>query len=605
MSLSIRLLGRPSIERDGRPVEAPRGQKGWALLSYLVLSERPVPRRELAELLFSEADDPLGALRWSVSQIRRAIGPEAEIGGDPLRLTLNPEASIDVAMLLAGTALERGDEARLTQELLDGMSVERAPAFETWLSVERRRLSAAAEGALQESALVSLAAGEHTEAVELARRAAVLNPLDEANQELLVRCLAASGDRKGALAQVEACAELFGSELGLEPSAAVRNAADYPEPGARRQGRPAAARGLLEAGRAAISAGATEAGVTSLREACAEAARARDPLLRAETLCALGIALVHVVRGWDGEGAASLHRSLVLAEQEGARGLMVTAHRELGWIGAMSGRGDQADAHLRQANELASEDAEIAAILGVQGMRVSDTGDYGHADELLNDSIERARRAADRRQSVFSGAMLARTKLLTGELGAAESLADEAIAEAQELRWIAYQPFPETTRAEVDRLRGALDQAEERFDHAFAVGCQLGDPCWEGFAARGLGLVTAQRGEPDGGRRWLEEARTRCVRWPDIYAWALAYVLDAETGLATERGDPGALEMAEQLQDIATRAGLRELVARSLLHQARLGRSEAAAGAELIGGELDSPVLHEDLRRVTAPAQPS
>src|SRR6266568_6953512 len=39
-----------------------------ALLTYLLLEPRAPTRRELADLLWSEADDPLGAVRWSLSQ---------------------------------------------------------------------------------------------------------------------------------------------------------------------------------------------------------------------------------------------------------------------------------------------------------------------------------------------------------------------------------------------------------------------------------------------------------------------------------------------------------------------------------------------------------
>ena len=63
----IRLLGPPAIERDGVPATPPRGRKAWALLAYLLLAERPPGRRHLAELLFDEADDPLGALRWTLA----------------------------------------------------------------------------------------------------------------------------------------------------------------------------------------------------------------------------------------------------------------------------------------------------------------------------------------------------------------------------------------------------------------------------------------------------------------------------------------------------------------------------------------------------------
>jgi DNA-binding SARP family transcriptional activator len=595
MSLSVRLLGSPTLERDGAPVDPPRGRKSWALLAYLVLSRNPPARRELAELLFNEADDPLGALRWSLSQIRRALSPEGDVGGDPVRLGLGPEAVLDVS-LLEGSSIEPTDADRLSAELLDGMAFSGAPAFESWLLVERRRLAGTAEAAIHETALTRLAASDHEAATELARRALTLNPLEETNQELLVRCLSAGGDRDGALAQAQACEELFQSELGVDPSPAVRRAVDWPEPfkrGAR--GRPAAARGLLEAGQAAITAGATEAGVTSLREACAEAARCRDSALRAETLTALGMALIHSVRGWDEEGAASLHRALVLADEAGARHIAATAHRELGWIGVVAGRREQARSHLDRAVELAEAEAEIASVLGVRGMQSSDTAEYETAIETLRESLERAGSAGDRRQTAFSGTLLARAQLLRGELDEAERWADVAIDDSRSQRWLAFVPWPETLRAEVDRLRGLDEAAEERFQHAFTLACGIEDPCWEAFAARGIGLIAASRGDIQAAGRWLEEALTRCIRWPDRYEWAHAWVLDAAAGLAITREETRARELAGRLEETASRATLRELIARALIHRAHLGDSEATRAAELIAREIDNPLLQAEL----------
>jgi DNA-binding SARP family transcriptional activator len=71
-TLAIRLLGRPEIERDGVAVTPPRGRKAWAVLAYLLLAERPVARAPLAALIFGDANDPLGALRWTLAQLRRA-----------------------------------------------------------------------------------------------------------------------------------------------------------------------------------------------------------------------------------------------------------------------------------------------------------------------------------------------------------------------------------------------------------------------------------------------------------------------------------------------------------------------------------------------------
>jgi hypothetical protein len=60
----IALLGRPRIECRGRAVPL-AGRKPWGLLAYLCL-EHQATRHDLAALLFSAADDPLAALRWSL-----------------------------------------------------------------------------------------------------------------------------------------------------------------------------------------------------------------------------------------------------------------------------------------------------------------------------------------------------------------------------------------------------------------------------------------------------------------------------------------------------------------------------------------------------------
>ena len=67
MSFVVQLLGHPAIHDGGERSPAFRSRKSWALLAYLLSTERPPSRRQLAALLFGEADDPLRALRWSIS----------------------------------------------------------------------------------------------------------------------------------------------------------------------------------------------------------------------------------------------------------------------------------------------------------------------------------------------------------------------------------------------------------------------------------------------------------------------------------------------------------------------------------------------------------
>jgi Bacterial transcriptional activator domain len=210
--------------------------------------------------------------------------------------------------------------------------------------VERHRIAAVIEARLRHAALGLLAGGRAAAAVAYASKAVARNPLEEGNHELLVRCLATAGDRPAALRQVAVCQDTLRRELGIEPSPALRDAADT-APGAPARlpvsGRAAVA-SQLEAGRAAIAAGAVQAGIDSLRRAVADADACADPALQGQALAALG----HAVRGRDGEGAVVLHEAIRLATQAGDGETAVTAHRELGFVEVQAGRRQTAEAWL-------------------------------------------------------------------------------------------------------------------------------------------------------------------------------------------------------------------------------------------------------------------
>ncbi|MFF3443332.1 BTAD domain-containing putative transcriptional regulator [Streptosporangium sp. NPDC002721] len=422
--LTIRLLGPPVIEQDGRPVRSPRGRKAWALLGYLLLAERPPSRRRLAELFFGDADDPLGALRWTLAEPRRALGLPGLLGGDPVVTTLGDDVVVDIHRFTREHA-DPFPTLDLGGELLEGVRLTSSPEFESWLLVERHRVSAMVEARLRQAAIALLAAGRAGEAVAYASRAVARNPFEEGNHELLVRSLAAAGDRNAALRQVAVCEDVLRRELGVEVSAALREAATVSSdsPMVPPMSGRAAASSQLEAGRAAIVAGAADAGVQCLRRAVSEAARCGDTALGGRALAALGSALVHAVRGRNEEGAVVLHEAIQLATRVGDRVTAVAAHRELGFVEVQAGRRGTADAWLAKAQELAETDGELAAILGVRGMNASDHGDYPAAFEHLEESAERAHRSADHRQRAWSLSILARAHLHRDRLGDRTALA--------------------------------------------------------------------------------------------------------------------------------------------------------------------------------------
>jgi DNA-binding SARP family transcriptional activator len=335
VTLTIRLLGPPAIERDGSSAPPPRGRKAWALLAYLLLADRPPGRRQLAELLFGDADDPLGALRWTLAELRRALGQPGLFGGDPVATAVGPDVEVDLAVVAA----EPADPAALLElggELLEGMSVASSPAFESWLVVERHRVSAVVEARLRQAAMTLLASGRAEAAVAYASKAVARNPLEEGNHELLVRSLATAGDRAAAERQVAVATDTLRRELGVEPSPALWDAADIPAAAGSATGPPVSGRAAvlsqLDAGQAAIAAGAVPAGLDSLRRAVADAASGGDRALQGQALAALGSALVHAVRGRDEEGAVALHEAIALASEAGDQATAATAHRELGFV---------------------------------------------------------------------------------------------------------------------------------------------------------------------------------------------------------------------------------------------------------------------------------
>jgi DNA-binding SARP family transcriptional activator len=590
--LTIRLMGSPAIEREGRPVPPPRGRKAWALLAYLLLAERPVSRKHLAGLLFGDANDPLGALRWALAELRRALGVRA-LTGDPIAVVLGDEVHIDLHFLTRDVA-DPEPLLHFDGELLEGVDLAANLEFESWLLVARHRVSATIEARLREVAITLLAAGRAADAVAYASRAVARNPLEEGNHELLVRSLAMAGDRTAALRQAAVCEDVLRRELGIEASAALREAASVGPSSAVALplGGRAAAESQLEAGRAAIVAGAVDAGLQCLRRAAAEAASCRDAALQGRALAALGGALIHAVRGRDGEGTVVLHEAIQLSHRAGDRVTAVTAHRELGFVEVQAGRRGTADSWLTRAAELAETDREFAAILGVRGMNASDRGDYAAAFADLEESVERASRCADERQQAWSLSLVARAHLLRAERSQAAVALARSLDLVRQQRWMAFLPWPQALRAELDLCAGQFDIAAHGLERAWALACQLNDPCWQGMAARGLGLLNAGQGDHAAATKWLGEAMTRCTQVPDRYQWVHAHVLDAMITIALARDDhERARPLVATLASLAARCDMREFVVRALLHRSRLGDQAALASARLLGAEVDNPVL--------------
>lgn len=600
MALTIQLLGPPQIVVDETPATV-RGRKAWAVLALLVLRTQRVSRQRLAELLFADADDPLGALRWSLAQLRRALGPGATVGGDPVSLVLPAGSRVDVDAALAATPAGQPVELLgVPGPLLEGLFFDGCPAFETWLAGERRRVAVAVHAVLREDALAALAGGRPQRALDVATQLVAEQPLDEAHQTLLVEALAATGDQRAARQQARRCTLLFEAELGGPPSPQVRAAAERRRSPTAPLGR-AAIVAQLDAGHAAIGAGAVEAGLDCLRRAAAAAAQHREPDLHLEALVALGGALIHTVRGHDEEAAAVLHEALAVGADLPPSVTLAHAHRKLATIDVMVGRRDRAEAWFAAADSLGFDDVdERASIAGWRAFNFTDMGRYADARVQYARSLELARSCGSRRQVSWSEAGLGRLHLLRGDLDSAAAAFDASLTLARVELWTAFVSYPETLCAEVHRRQDRIDDALPLLEHAYALGRQIGDPCWSGVSARTIGMCLAAHGDHVEARRMLLEAEAHVVEVADTNRWIQAFVIDGHCRLLLELDDRhGAEVVADRLLALASAAAMPEVVARAQLHRARLGVDGALDAARLSADGLDNPELRSELERMT------
>jgi DNA-binding SARP family transcriptional activator len=592
MPTAIHLLGVPRVVRNDHPASAPRGQKAWALLAYMLLGNRPVSRPHLAGLLFSDANDPLGALRWNLSELRRTLGEP--LRGETLALPSELEASADVHVLARGDRAAALTLPGLDRDLLEGMSFASSPSFDVWLGAQRRHLQALAEGILRDAACSRLADGKSTEAAALAARLVARDPLDESGQVLLVRALVAGGNVTAAERQAADCRALFRRELGVAPGPALDEALRSAPALITRATRPplrgrSTVAALVEAGEAAIGAGALEVGLQRLRRAVTDADALDNALLRTRARVSLAGALVHAARGRDEEGALVLHEALVAGEAV-APELAAAASRELGYIDFLRGRYDCALTWLQRAMPLANNaPLETARILTVHGSVLTDTAHYAEALEVLHRAVALSEEGSDMRQLAYAISMLGRAMLLRGDLvGAADQL-DRSLTIA--------------LRAEVQLLQGDDEGAGEQFERAFALSCQIGDPCWEGLAGRGLGLVAWAAGDVPRAVTLLQDAADRSMRLQDAYIWVRAYTLELLCRIGVANALPQTRDWLQELQQVAARCGLREFTVRAQLHLAALGDSGGREVARLLALTIDNPVLHAETAALTLAAK--
>lgn len=220
----FRLLGPLEAVVEGNPVQL-AAAKPRALLALLLLHRNQVVSTEhLIDELW--ADEPPAratkTLQVYISQLRKALGPDRLVTRPPGYLLRVEPGELDLERFeqLAADARKRladGDATGARDELREALDLWHGPPEGPAARLEDLRLSAR-----EDWLHASLESGEAARVIPELEELVASQPLRERPRELLMLALYRSGRQADALELFRHTRELFVDELGIEPSAGLR-----------------------------------------------------------------------------------------------------------------------------------------------------------------------------------------------------------------------------------------------------------------------------------------------------------------------------------------------------------------------------------------------
>jgi predicted ATPase/DNA-binding SARP family transcriptional activator len=244
-TLHIQLLGEFRLSCGDAPVSAITSPRLQALLAYLLLHRQaPQPRQHLAFLLWPDTSEAqartnlrqlLHALKQALPQADHFVHADAQTlqwrSDAPFRLDV---AEFEQALSTAHAAQQQDTAEQQGASHALQVALEQAIAlyggdllpscYDDWIVPERERLRQALTGALERVLLLLERAGQPRAAIPYAERLLRHDPLHEEAYRELMRLHAECGDRAGIRRVYQTCATVLERELGVEPSAATREA---------------------------------------------------------------------------------------------------------------------------------------------------------------------------------------------------------------------------------------------------------------------------------------------------------------------------------------------------------------------------------------------
>jgi DNA-binding SARP family transcriptional activator len=249
--IRAQICGEVVLEIDGRRVERdlPGGQ-GRLLFVYLTSNRlRSIGREELVAALWEDRPPagPDGALRVLLSKLRRVLGPEVLPTGGEVQLRFPRDTRVDLEA--ARDAIHRAESALALGEWERAWGASQVSLFTArrgflpgeereWIEERRRELDELYLRSLECYAKASLEIGgtELAAAERCGREMVARSPYRESGYRLLMLALAHEGNSAEALQVYERLRGLLRAELGIVPSAGMRELhASLLEAGAERR----------------------------------------------------------------------------------------------------------------------------------------------------------------------------------------------------------------------------------------------------------------------------------------------------------------------------------------------------------------------------------
>ncbi|MFJ1586230.1 BTAD domain-containing putative transcriptional regulator [Streptomyces sp. NPDC088197] len=232
-SLRFAVLGPVRAWRDDEPIVTGAPQQRALLAALLLRGGRTATASELLDAVWGESppNTALAALRSYAFRLRKALGPEALVtdsGGYSLRVADDALDCAVVERLAAEADKQRAVDPVRARELL-------GTALEMWhgeplaglpgphAETQRNRLAEWHLGLIETRLELDLELGAHAEAVSELTAVSAEHPLRERLRALLMLALYRSGRQAEALGVYADTRRLLAEELGIDPSAELKD----------------------------------------------------------------------------------------------------------------------------------------------------------------------------------------------------------------------------------------------------------------------------------------------------------------------------------------------------------------------------------------------